>query len=283
MEVDDYEIFPLAFSQTIFEDKVNQFVINEDIDISDLVDNLGRPLSEIYISLIKTSSNNTFTKIKSGLNIPHNTNVDGKISISDIRRITNDSTSHEPLRNVISGDDSVDISDTSFYGDIVEYNELEQREKILSEVYHRFNTINRESQGNSLSNVDFNGTNLDLGIRNEGYIYKPHHKIKIREFSAYIEQGTSETLNKPDYAKSLNDGRYIWRDLLDIGFNDMNEEFLDYPFLNGNHYINSNIILPLKRQDPFNKYGLQYTNNPADLPGILMDESVIIKTQEDVC
>ena len=49
IENDDYEAFPLAFSQTIYEDMVSKYVFNEDIDISDLTDNLGRPLSELSL------------------------------------------------------------------------------------------------------------------------------------------------------------------------------------------------------------------------------------------
>jgi len=277
MEDDDYEIFPLAFSQTIFEDKVNQFVINEDIDVSDLTDNLGRPISEIYVTLVKTSSDGVFTNIKSGVEIPYNLNVEGKNTIPDIRRVSSKSGSTSPL------DYDVKITDTSFYGDIVERNVIEQKEKVLSDVYHTFNTINRETQGNPIEDVDFNETSLDLGIRNEGYIYKAHHKIKIREYSSYIEQGTVDTINLPSYASDLGDGRFIWRDLLDIGFNDMNEETLDYPFLNGTHYLHTNISLPLKRQDPFNLYELQYTDSPPDISGKRMDNKTEIKTQEDVC
>ena len=278
MKSDDYEIFPLAFSQTIFEDKINQFVINEDIDVSGLVDNLNRPLTEVFITLIKTNSDEVFTNVKSGINIPHNLNVEGKILIPDIRRVSSSPDTHKEI------DANVLIDDPSFIGDIVEYNELEQKETVLSDIYHTFNTINRETEGNPISNIDFNNTNLNLGIRREGYIYKPHHKIKIREFSSYIEQGTINTLNVPNYRTDLKDGRLIWRDLLDIGFNDMHIETIDYPFLNNSHYIHTNISLPLKRQDPFNLYKLQYTNSPgSDISGDLMDDNNLIKNQDDVC
>ena len=206
IEDDDYEIYPLAFGQTIYEDKAQQFVFNEDIDISDLRDNLNRPLSEIYLTIVKTSDNG-FTPIKSGVKMPLFTNA-------------------------ASG-----------------------------------------------GNVD----GINLGRRYEGYMYKPHHRIKIREYSNYIEQGNFSTLNKPSYATSLNDGRYIWRDLLDIGLNDTQETYLDYPFLNGSHYINSCITLPLFRQDPFGFYSLQWGSYPTEAQGAIMDDKVITKTSQDVC
>jgi len=276
METDDYEIYPLAFSQSIFEDKRNQFVINEDLDVSNLVDNLGRPISELYVTIIKTDNNTLFTNIKSGIEMPYNLSG-SSTSIPDIRRITDGGSSHIPL------EDDITIQDDSFFGDIAEYNSLELKEKILGDVYHRFNTSNRINGGFISKPNLVENESISLGIRQEGYMYKPHHKIKIREYSTYIEQGTSNTYNMPSYKTDLKDGRFIWRDLLDIGSNDMNEDFLDYPFLNGSHYMNKDIQFPLKRQDPFGLYSLRYSNPPSDIPGVLMDDILLIKKSQDVC
>jgi hypothetical protein len=276
METDDYEIYPLAFSQSIFEDKRNQFVINEDLDVSNLVDNLGRPISELYVTIIKTDNNTLFTNIKSGIEMPYNLSG-SSTSIPDIRRITDGGSSHIPL------EDDITIQDDSFFGDIAEYNSLELKEKILGDVYHRFNTSNRINGGFISKPNLVENESISLGIRQEGYMYKPHHKIKIREYSTYIEQGTSNTYNMPSYKTDLKDGRFIWRDLLDIGSNDMNEDFLDYPFLNGSHYMNKDIQFPLKRQDPFGLYSLRYSKTPSDIPGVLMDDILLIKKSQDVC
>jgi hypothetical protein len=278
MESDDYEIFPLAFAKTIYKDSVNHYVINEDIDISGLVDNLNRPLSEIYVTLIKTDSGGVFSNTMAGIDIPLLGGTDSNRGIPDIRRLTNDTSSNIALTNNVSIDDNI------FYGDVAEYNTAELKEKILGDVNHRFNTYNRENGGDIAANSDFNNApQIDLGSRQEGYIYKPHHLIKIREFSSYIEQGVASTIDMPDYKVNMGDGRYLWRDLLDIGFNDIKEEFLDYPFLNGNHYINFNISLPLKRQDPFGYYGLQHTPTPSDIQGDEIDDNKIIKRSQDVC
>jgi hypothetical protein len=60
-------------------------------------------------------------------------------------------------------------------------------------------------------------TNIDLGPRQEGYVYKPHSLITIRSLSSYIEQGDTSVVGIPDYATDLGDGRFLWRDILDIG------------------------------------------------------------------
>tara|TARA_R110000850_G_scaffold243513_1_gene368334 strand:- start:9049 stop:10761 length:1713 start_codon:yes stop_codon:yes gene_type:complete len=277
LENDDYEIFPLAFCQTIYEDKVPKFVLNEDVDISNLKDNLGRPLSELYLTVIKTDSGGVFTPTKSGIKMPFISEVASNLGIPDINRISNSTSSHIPL------DEDVNIEQDEFYGDVVEYNVLEQEEKVLADVYHSFNTMNRVTANGGADNIDFSGTSVDFGLRYEGYLYKAHHRIQIRQFSTYVEQGTFTTLNKPTYASNLRDGRFIWRDLLDIGVNDGQNKTLDYPFLNGGHYINSSFTLALERQDPFNYYGLQYTAFPADEVGILVEDKFITKNTDDVC
>jgi hypothetical protein len=117
-------------------------------------------------------------------------------------------------------------------------------------------------------------------------MYKPHHRIELRKYSNYVEEGTVSTQDRPEYSNyigKIGDGRYLWRDLLDIGVNDTQEDSLDYPFLNGVHYINNNISFPLKRQDPFNFYELQYKEFPSDISGTLLDDGAIVKQSQNVC
>lgn len=275
MEVDDYEIYPLAFSQNIFNDKISQFIINEDIDVGGLVDNLGRPLSELFITFIKTN-NNGFTDVESGIDIPFIDGVSNFKNIPDIRRI-----SHDVLNTHIPLESSVDITDSLIFGDIVEYNSYELLETVLADVNHRFNTINRETISFVTDPITNQTTNL--GIRNEGYIYSPHNRIQIRAFSSYIEQGDLSVVNIPSYAQDLGDGRFLWRDLLDIGFNDVTDKLIDYPFLNGSHYIHRNIMMCVRRQDPFSKYGLYYGGFPRDGIGNSIPDNFIVKRVEDVC
>ena len=53
----DFEnhISRLAFAKNVYTDEVGQLVFTDDIDISNLRDNLGRPLSSIYITFIKNN------------------------------------------------------------------------------------------------------------------------------------------------------------------------------------------------------------------------------------
>jgi hypothetical protein len=275
MENDDYEVYPLAFSKNIYNDIIHQFNMNEDVDISGLVDNLGRPLSEVYFTFIKSDSEGEFSDVKSGLLMPKIDGVEIDLTIPDIRRISNATNSHSFLESGIS------INDNDFIGDVVEYNKFELKENVLADVWHRFNTNNRDNGGSVRDTVT--NVSLSLGNRYEGYMYKAHHLVKIREFSNYIEQGDSSVVDIPDYAEDLGDGRIIWRDLLDIGYNDVNINVLDYPFVNGVHYIHDLFNFQLKRQDPFSEYGLYYKTFPRDGLGSMMGDKVIIKTNNDEC
>jgi hypothetical protein len=293
IEPDDYETYRLAFSENVFYDSFAQFVFNEDIDVSNLVDNLGRPLSELYLTIIKTDSNGLFGGVSSGIETPFlpilttsntNTYLQG---IPTINRIHNGGSipfvSSIPLEINIT----VNPVNDEFYGDVVEYNTNEVSETILGHVSHRFNTLNRET-GPLLNYVSSLGvtpltTPTLLGPRQEGYLYKAHQLIKIREFSAYVEQGDQFTAGIPDYAINLGDGRYLWRDLLDIGFNETTIDVLDYPFLNGCHYMYDNYCLSLRRQDPFDNWGLFWGNFPADPIGERMTDNFTINSADDVC
>lgn len=278
IEDDDYEIYPLVFANNIYNDDITQFVFNEDIDVTQLTDNLGRPLSELYLTLIKTQGNdlntgfNGFTNIKSGLEIPFMSQISSNTSIPDIRRIHDGTTlpvpTHIPLENNIL------ISQNGFYGDVVEYNRFKVQETILGEVQHRFNTVNRIGNGNSVAQ----------GPRQEGYYYKAHHPIIIRNFSTYIEQGDLQTEGIPDYAEDLGDGRWLWRDFLDIGFNEGQDNPVNYPFLNGAHYNHQNYCFTLKRQDPFGLFGLYYSAPINSDPGGDTADDIFISNQgQDVC
>lgn len=284
LSVNSYDCFPLAFSNTIYGDQNYQIVINEDIDISDLTDNLGRPLSELFLTIIKTDSDGMFTKTISGLdfeNYPGNvgTQTIGQRSVSNIRKMHTINTPLAPFDSHVPLESDININDSEFYGDICEYSKFEAKETILTSVMHRFNTINRETT----TVVPVTGLNIN-GPRNEGYIYNPHFMIKIRQFSNYTESGDANTVGIPDYAENLNDGTYLWRDLLPIGVNDGQEETLDYPFLNGRHYLHQNLCIYTRRQDPFGYFGLLYNNTlPNDFSGNSITNNFETKGANNEC
>ena len=301
VEDDDYEIYQAAFSNTIFNDEVCQFVFNEDIDVGNIRDNLGRPISEMFLTIVKTSDNNFFTPIQAGLEcglVNGIINTSTQNPIPDVRQLR-DGPTQLPNYNdsPVPLTANVTINDNYFYGDIVEYNDYELIEHVLGVVGHRFNTTDRIGNGIQLGLgclINSNSAKCIAGPRHEGYFYYPHHRIKIRDFSTYIEQGNANTIGIPDYALDLGDGRWLWRDLLDIGVNDGQEETLNYPFLNGAHYMYQNFCFPVRRQDPYGQYDLYYgyetdqnggqvNFEPYDIVGVGITNNFDVNSAEDAC
>jgi len=94
-----------------------------------------------------------------------------------------------------------------------------------------------------------------------------------------------DNLGIPSYARILKDGtcRFIWRDILNNGFNKSDDTIEEYPFTNGAFYVNKRIDLFLRRQDPYSKYGL-YADD--DIEGIIPpseDENNYVKEENIEC
>jgi len=265
--------YNLAFSKTIYNDNVSQLVFN-DFNIDSLTDNLNRPLSELFITAIKKKSFNNviyINNLKSGVKIPYNEidKIQYHKNICDIQRIHDVTSYGITTHNNIETD--ITIESNNFYGDIVEYNKLTLEENVLADINYCFNLLDRINNDNP---------------RPESYYYKPHHKLIIRQFSNYIEVGDDSVINKPLYCEKTENNNYIWRDLLPLGFNDGSyDETLDYPFINNTHYLYSDLFLNIRRQDPFNIYGLYYdTTFDKDIFGDSIDTTnVIIKKGDAIC
>lgn len=122
------------------------------------------------------------------------------------------------------------MSGDTLDGDFCEWNDYEQKERVISEIYHKL-TYN--------PNV-FNVISSDNGLQDNplGFYYKPHYSIKIRDFSDYVERGTpKEVVGVPDYSYfSTADNEFRWRDIYTYGFIDNQGNGVNYPFFNDTHY-----------------------------------------------
>lgn len=223
----------LSFADTVYGDEVSQIIYTDDIDINDYKDNRGRPLTEVYLTILKANrgykewyeNNNVnstdieyshvFGKVTSGLDLPfnnhnfpvirkqHNINYTGKKVVI-------------PVSSTVLPEDGEITKDLNeFYGDLVEFNPTTVTETTLEVVKHRFNTAQRECDNENYDTIfydEISGDNYDAdrygknkvsgstrirqftlnsGYANlapEGYIYTPHHKIKINEFDNTVHQ-----------------------------------------------------------------------------------------------
>lgn len=426
----DKEQYKLAFSSTIYNDNNTQITWTDGINIDNILDNRGRPLTEIYLTIIKNNDghdewyknkpqeksvrySHCFNKLSCGFDLFLSEDERKTFDIekdfkkqatkSDVKFIhecdfggnTKYISDRKQTKQFGWGDldkteysfsvDNITILDNEFVGDIVEYNITTCNEYILEDCDFRFNTYLREN-GNTLSSeynyqydmietddYDRDGfkvvpvTNkepLDL-LHPEGYYYKAHYKILLKEFGELhqdshvnlnirevnvkstdsgqqllvittrlphrllsdekilvsddrnnnytmvnvvsvidkynfaigsignltvqnlrdILSGKYESIefklrrynkNIPFYADKFdNINRYMWRDINTVGNKD-NITLPEYAFANGYFYINQDIDFFLKRQDPFNEFGLYYNGEnslPNDVFGNTLPES----------
>lgn len=162
-------IYQLAFSNNIYTDNQTQITFTDDVHINYLKDNLGRPLTELYLTIIKNNSgykewygtkennytpnyrsNNVefshcFGEVTSGFNLPYEIN---NKELSNVHYLTNvsakSSSASVPLEREI-GLSGTTKGDNIFYGDIVEFNYVEAIENVIEPVFYRFNTQQRET------------------------------------------------------------------------------------------------------------------------------------------
>ena len=187
----------LAFAKNIYGDDVGEIVFTDDIDISNLIDNLGRPISTLYIMFFKSnkgykewygfypenyiekndkridinSDNVTYSHCFGMLTCGYETS-DESICNSDIDSIYTINNIGESSQGIsISklnkgrGDYYYDTEiaydvDKKFYGDICCYDGYNIVEESIQPIMHRFNTAQRESS-NSLSIEYYQNFNYD--------------------------------------------------------------------------------------------------------------------------
>jgi hypothetical protein len=132
-------------------------------------------------------------------------------------------------------------SGTTLTGAFVEYNRSELKERVISESFHRISNPTAIFDYDQ----DVNVTNFSGATANNkmGLIYQPHYRIKLRELSNYIE--TSNTNNIDDLPENVeyfqDESLWKWRDLYDHGYIDDEGNGTDFPFVNGQHYVKSDI------------------------------------------
>ena len=218
---------------------------NNDIRINPLLDNQKRPLTELFFTILwkgyfgwtlGKDVNNDFRKLKQGyqFNLPNGGTPTNWWAYSNSKSNTNfnyseytrDSYTFTYVDSLRSGD----ILDGAF----CEWNDYEQKERVISHLYHKL-TYN--------SNV-FNLNETSVTTNPKGYYYEPHYPLTIRVFSDYIEDAPPQNnYDIPNYAYfSVNDNAFKWRDIYSYGYVDTTGLGVNYPFLNGSHYPYGNFM-----------------------------------------
>lgn len=235
--------------------KTLSYSFDRDIDIKLLVDNNGKPVTDLFVSIIERGYMGWFN--------PPSINQNGNLVGLDIgwefnfqKNNIDNWWNHASTLNKdnipLSYYEYPDGSGQYFYynsllsigdvikGDFCEYNFMEQKEYVISSLYHKYSF-------NPIYFLD-NSTLL----LPSGYAYEPHYRVPIRVFSDYLEYGNKDLVdNIPNYAwYSQYNETFIWRDIYTYGYIDSDGIGVDHPFINGSHYPFNDILFlqkPIKR------------------------------------
>lgn len=214
---DDFDLFNAGYSKNLFNEQKYGFIFNKDFDVSEIVDDFGFPLTELFLYPVYNRSSNAYG-FESMYRVDWDvtTGVSGKTAIS-------------PNPN------DIEIGDI-IYGDKIEYSESTFLQvEIELQTYYITTPYENQTSGSEVI----------------WWKYNPFIPIRLRYLSNEVERANTggtiydQTVRIPDYATPLdNQGNVVWRDILQQGYIDpLTGEGVDYPFVNKRRYLFSNIKL----------------------------------------
>lgn len=201
----DKEQYKLAFESTIYNDESTQVTFTDTIDIDNLVDVRGCPVTEIFVTLIKRNKGNTlwynknytnedvefshcFGDISCGLEFSQKKGDKGNLDILEEKTKYGDvCLIHKNHYDEVYDNGITSYDRDEFFGDIVDFNPNECIEKSLQPFMYRFNTYQRERD------------NLDV---------LTYHEIWSDDWDATPDEPDNGTLIGKSDAFSVLEGKY---------------------------------------------------------------------------
>lgn len=215
----DNEWYKLAFANTIYGDEIAQITFTDTIDIQDMTDADGRPICEIYATILKTNRghdkwykeqsytdesvefSHCFGPLQAGLETTHElfdniyeSILDKRKDWSDVRLI-NDSDEDSKSKF----DDDIDSkTDDEFYGDVVEYNATNALPRQLQMFQYRFNTMQRELAKDAYYG-DIHYTDFSYDDYNAGYKETTSTQPQLNDNFSFQAKYFERTARKEGY------------------------------------------------------------------------------------
>lgn len=223
------EIIPAGFSKNIFNEQQYSFIVNFEVDIRDMVDGLGFPITEL------------------GLYVEYQPSTNGVGDPETMETTTYNITGGTIIQNFTPI--PLNIGDT-IVGDVIEYNKpLFQQTNFLNP------STNKESILEQFIITPYEDTTgSGTGTGELKWKYRPILPIRLRFFENEVRRANTGSTdyelvsNIPSYATPIDaDGNYVWRNLLDNGFFDPIDEIgVSFPFINQRHYVFNNIVFKVQ-------------------------------------
>lgn len=233
-EINDFEIVQAGFAKSIFDEQQYSFIINQEIDIRNMIDGLGFPITELALYVEYQPSEN-------GVGDPETmeTKTYDAVGTTVIQNFT-------PIPLTI-GDVIV--------GDVIDYEKIlfQQTDFNLLEqfIYTTYEDTSEDAD-------DGKGGTGDGVLK---WKYRPIIPIRLRYFENEVRRANTgstayeEVVDIPYYATQIdNDGNFVWRNILDNGFFDPLDNIgVAFPFINQKHYVFNNIVFNMQPDlDHFN-------------------------------
>ena len=233
---------PLGQGHSVVKEQIKSYLwnFNRDIDVLNYFDNLGRELTDVYLTVLSSNQPRLWKRkgendnLTVGIGYSWNFVSDG---------LGNDPYHEQNFEPNLQTPFVLPQSGDTFLGAFVEYNPYDLKERVVSEIYHKLSFS--ENIMNDGSGQEING----------GYYYQPHHRYPIKKVSETITEYNNYTLvpNYATYSEFTNTWR--WRNILDIGVFESDNSGIDYPFVNGHHYpyLNSSLLISPILSDGLNR------------------------------
>jgi hypothetical protein len=209
-----FEIFPIGFSNNVYGEQAYAFNFNVDFDVSNYYDQLKFPATELYLfaqykPTISQNETMSFTDFA----------TDGRY------------TKILYLPTQLNIGDFVETLNFSKLYNFIEYTKSEFLQTQLS------------------GQTVYITTPYNNGVDELVWKYNPFIPLRLRYFSDDIYMANTgstsheQVASIPSYATSIGDGNYVWRDILPQGyFDSLSGIGVDYPFVNKKRYLFTNII-----------------------------------------
>lgn len=229
------------------------FDFRDEFVLTGLTNNLGYTPTEIYLSVIFRNGSGYFDyPVKVGYRFHlHDSWVDDHYSGTTANETALISTLYPKSGTTATFYTGNTLTTGStLTGAFVEYSPVEMKERIISEAFHKLTNPTEIFDYGQVSGTTYAGTSVNNKL---GLYYQPHYRIKLRELSPYVETfNTDNILDLPDNAKyDPFDRLWKWRDIYDHGYIDPDGNGTDYPFVNGLHYVKSDINFYLRNEQAF--------------------------------
>jgi len=217
----NFDVFNAGFNTNLFGDQDCGFNINLDINVTNLVDNFGMPLQQIFLYPV------------------YKTKINGSGHTETMKSVIYDQSGNTSIINFnypVTGYSMNQI----IYGDCVQY------------IQSQFLQFQYQLQTYYVKTPIVTGY-TGLGVPQFGNLswkYNPFIPLQLFYFSDDLKlvniSGSSYTsvTSIPSYATNIGQGNYVWRDILQQGYIDSISGIgVDYPFVNMRRYLFNYTVL----------------------------------------